>query len=186
MGKIVLEDYISKNEQGEQVIDYEKFNADLDRERTQASETARTKAEKDLRKSIREELENEANLSAEEKVKAERDKLLEERKKFNEERVKAIYTDANISEDELSPLLELVTDDAEKSIERARTIANARKKQFEDYKELTKKELEKELAGKEPGTGGQSGGSKEENLGAKLAKKATGGTNSENILKNYS
>ena len=184
MGNIDIKNYISTNDKGEQVIDYDKFNADLDRERTQASTTAREKADKELRKSIRDELEKEASLSAEEKVKAEREKLLEERKKFNEERIQAIYKDAGLSEDEMTPLLELVTDDAEKSLEKANKIASARKKYFEDYKVNTKKQLEKELALNSPDPNGASGGGKEENLGSQLAKKTTT-TNKDDILKNY-
>ena len=83
-----IKDFVKTNEDGTTSIDAAAFEAafksELDKARTQASETASANTEKKLRKSIEEEirgkLEEEAKMTAEEKLKAERDKFLEEKR----------------------------------------------------------------------------------------------------------
>lgn len=140
-----LQDYVTKNENGEVVFDEAAYNADLDRERNSASETARQNTEKKLRATveaeIRKQIEDEAKLTAEEKVANERKALEAERRKFNEERIKNLYKTDNLFDDtEIESFVPLITDDYEASVAAANKIVAARKARNEAYeKSMTEK-----------------------------------------------
>lgn len=154
-----LRDYVTFNENGEAVFDEASYKADLDRERNQASETARANAEKKLRTSIESEIrtkiEEEAKLTAEEKMQKERAAFLEEKKAYNAERIKNIYKDSGLfAEDELEVYSSLITDDYEKSLETANKLVQSRKVYNENYEKTFNEKLQQGLPRQ---NGGQSG-----------------------------
>lgn len=138
--------YVTIGDDGKLKIDSEAFNAELDRIRTQASDTAskntETKLRSALEKEVRAKVEEEAKMSAEQKLEAERAKFLEEKKAFDIVRIKQIYKDANISDDEIEILLGGVGDDSEKNIEIATKFATARKASDEQYKKQLQEEIQ--------------------------------------------
>lgn len=151
--------FVTIGEDGKLKIDNEAFNAELDRERTKASETASKNTETKLRsameKEIREQLKQEAEMSAEQKLQAERAKLLEERKAFDIERIKKIYKDANISDTEVEILLASVGEDSAKNLETAQKFAEARKVADENYKKKVQEEFQ--FNDKNPNNGNTNG-----------------------------
>ena len=159
-----IKDFVKTNEDGSTSIDTTAFEAalksELDKARTQASETASANTEKKLRKSIEEEirskLEEEAKMSAEEKLKAERDKFLEEKKAFDKKRIESIYKDAGISDDEIAIMCSLIGEDSDKNIETATKFAEARKASSEEAKKKMLEELQ--MGGRRGSDGGQGGG----------------------------
>lgn len=166
-----LENYVTLNEEGKPVYNYEAFNADLDRERNSASETSRANTEKKLRKEIeadvRKNIEEEAKLSAEEKLQQERVKLDEERKAFNKERILHLYkADGLFSDKEISTFEKLITNDYDASLEEAKSIVADRKASREAYEKSLKEQLQMGLP-----RGGGFGDKGNENvgLGAKFA-----------------
>ena len=170
---INLADYVKIDENGKPVFDNEAFNSALDRERNQASETARANAEKkltaELTKKIKEDLENQANLTAEEKLKAEREAFQTERLNFNKERIKHIYSSSKLfTDEEIELFLGLSNEDYEKSSEKANAIVEARKKHNETYE----KDFMAKLQTQQPRPDGNGGGSsKTESEAQKYAKK---------------
>lgn len=177
-----LEDYVTLDENGKLVFDNEAYNADLDRERNSASETAKSNTEKKLRKQIesevREQIENEAKLTAEQKIEQELKKLADERKAFNIERIKAKYkTDNLFDDDEIESFASLITDNFEESEKRADTMISARKKRNETYEKTLKEQFQSGLP-RNDGNGGDGGGGESEI--AKIAK-SYGTTNSERV-----
>lgn len=168
-----LQDYVTLNEQGEPVFDEAAFNADVDRERNSASETARANAEKKLRAAIeaeiRKSIEDEAKLTAEQKVANDLKKLedekkqfetlmKDERKKLNVDRIRALYkTDNLFADDEIESLVSLISDDYDASVATANKFVEARKKRNDDYE----KSFVAKLQGgqKIPNTGGSNGDS---------------------------
>lgn len=103
--------------------------ADLDRARTQASQTARANAEKELREQIRKELEAEAKMTAEEKAKRDFEQqvanLREERKELNRDRAVNILKEAGLDIDNSKYILEsIVSDNKEDTVSKATAIAN--------------------------------------------------------------
>lgn len=145
-----LQDYLTKNENGEYVINEAEYKADLDRERNQASETARANAEKKLRSTIeaeiRAKIEEEAKLTAEEKLQKDREKLMAEYRAYNSERVKNIYKDSGLFTDEEIELYTAVSsDDFNKNIETAHKFVEARKKYNADFETKFTEKLQQGL-----------------------------------------
>lgn len=165
-----LKKYVTINENGEPVFDEASFKADLDRERNQASETARSNAEKKLRASIESEIrakiEEEAKLTAEEKMQKERETFLAEKRAYQAERIKNIYKDSGLfSDQELEVLCNLVTGDFDKDVNNANVMVQSRKAYNEGYEKTFNEKLQQGL----PRTnGGQS--TKTESDIAKIAK----------------
>lgn len=157
-----LKNYAKLDENGKIVYDLEAFNAELDRERNKASETATSNTEKKLRttleKELREKIANEEKMTAEEKVKAERELLAQERLAFNKERVKNVYTSSNLFKDEEIAIFEkFITDDYEASLKIANDMVNSRKTYHENYE----REFLAKMQSEEPRNNGGSGGKKE-------------------------
>lgn len=166
----LLKNYVTTNEKGELVFDETAFNADLDRERNQASETARANVEKKLRASIESELrtkiEEEAKLTTEERNQKERQAFLEEKNAYYAERIKNIYKDCGLfDEKELEVYTSLITDDYEKSLEMANKLVESRKMYNQNYEKSFNEKLQQGLP---RNNGGQSGNT-ESNV-AKIAK----------------
>lgn len=170
-----IKDFVKTNEDGTITIDYDAYNAELkselDRARTQASNTAKENAEKQLKvtleKEIKAKLEEEAKMTAEEKLKVEREALLEEKKKFDQERIVKIYEDAGIGKDEIEILSKLISDNSEVNLETAKKFADARKAANEVSKKAILEELQLSKQ-KDDNFGGGGGG--DDDLGAKWAK----------------
>lgn len=142
-----LKDYAKINEKGELELDIDLFKADLDRERNQSSETARANAEKKLRTAIeseiRKKIEDEAKLTAEEKLAKEREALANERKQFNADRIKALYkTNDLFSDEEIESFSALITDDYNLSLQTATKLVEARKKRNEEYEKGLSEKLQ--------------------------------------------
>ena len=169
--EINLADYAKLDENGKLVLNTDAFKSAVDKERNQASDTARANAEKklraDLTKEIKEQLEREASLTAEEKLKAEREALQAERLAFNKERVKNIYTSSGVfDENEVVLFADLITEDYEKSVEKANAIVEARKKRNEQYE----KDFMAKVQAGQPRPDGQGGAVKTESEAQKFAK----------------
>lgn len=169
--KMKLNDYLKQNADGTYEIDTAAFEADLDRERNKASDTAKKNTESklrgDLEKEIRAKLEEEAKQTAEEKLQKQIEAFAEQKRAFDKKQVTAIYKDAGISDEEIELMLALVGEDSEKNIENAQKIADARKK----FNEENKKKIREELIenGVRPdGNGGDD--KKTEDEGEKYAK----------------
>ncbi len=168
-----IKKYVTYDENGKAIFDETAFNADLDRERNNASETARTNTEKKLRKDIEAEIrgkiESEAKLTAEQKLEQERLAFEQERKQFNKDRIIALYQNSNLfSDEEIETFSGLITDNYEESVVTVNKLIEARKKRNETYeKDLT----EKIQAGLPRNNGGESGnGGKIDTEIAKIAK----------------
>ena len=166
-----LTDYITFDENNKPVFDEAAFNADLDRERNSASETARSNAEKKLRKDIeteiRQKIEEEAKLTAEQKLAKDKELLEAERKKFNADRIKNLYTASGLfDESEIALYSGFITEDYEKSVETANSFINARK----SYQEKYEKEVVEKLQQGTPRTEGNGGNGGGESEIAKIAK----------------
>lgn len=179
--EINLADYAKLDENGKLVLDTEAFKSAVDKERNQASDTARANAEKklrsDLTKEIKEQLEREASLTAEEKIKAEREALQAERLAFNKERVKNVYTSSGVFDDgEVELFADLITEDYEKSLAKANAIVEARKKRNEQYE----KDFMAKVQAGQPRPDGQGGAVKTESEAEKFAKKHS--TKTEEII----
>lgn len=140
-----INDFLKKNDDGTFDIDEAGFTAALDRERNKASDTAKANTEKKLRaeleKEIKEKLEEEAKLSAEQKLQKQMEEFAEKKRAFDKDRVKTIYKDAGISDDEIELMLSLIGDDSDKNIATATKFADARKKANEEYEKKVKEDI---------------------------------------------
>ncbi len=129
------------NEVAQEVVTPKTYTeADLDRARTQASQTARANAEKELREEIRKEYEMQAQMSAEEiaKQKYEQDKLIlkNERLELNRERAEAILSNAGFEIDNIKDIVDsVVGEDKDATINKANLVA----KQFTEQLQIMRK-----------------------------------------------
>ena len=142
-----LKDFISTNEKGELVFDEAGYNAEMDRVRNEASNTARANAEKSLKKDIetqvRKEIEETAKLSAEEKLAKDREALANDRKAFNCERFKNHLKAANLfSDEEVDVYMGLLGDNYDESIEKADKVIASRIKYNQDYEKKYKENIQ--------------------------------------------
>lgn len=157
-----LKDYITFDENGKAVIDEKRFNADLDRERNSASETARNNYDKktrpEIEKAIREQIEADAKKSAEELLAEREAKLLAEQKAFNKTKIKAIYLkDGLYDEEEAESLSDLIGDDYAAAEARATKLVENRRKSNETYKAKILAEIQSGQGNPDgQGNGGQS------------------------------
>ena len=165
-----LKNFVTFDENGKPIFNNEAFNAELDRERNKASETATSNTEKKLRlaieKEIRSKIEEEAAMTAEEKIKAERENLEKERLAFNVERVKNVYTSSNLfTNEEIETFSKFITADYETSHNFATQIVNQRKAYNENYERDFLAKMQKE----QPRNNG-GGSANTESEGAKFSK----------------
>lgn len=179
-----LSDYVTIGEDGKPQFDETAFNADVDRERNSASETAKANAEKKLRETltaeIKAKLEEEAKLSADEKLAKEREDFLKEKKEFQKSKIVSLYeTSSLFTKDEIDIYTDEIGDDFAKATERATKIIEARKKHDEDYK----KQLDEQYqAGTPRPNGAGSGGGKQETFAERKAKEY-GSQNADDYVK---
>jgi hypothetical protein len=138
-----------KEVDGKTVVDTEAYNkaytAEVDRERTVASTSARENAKKEMRdalkEEVRKEIEEETKLTIEEKNKKEREKIEAERLELNKEKVRNVFEKTGLYDDaEISELMTIVTLDGKVSLEKANKLAELRKTKMSEYeKTLTEK-----------------------------------------------
>lgn len=111
-----------------------------DKRVTEATPTIKSNAEKELRDSIRKEIEQEAKLSAEEKVQKTLEKglndLNEQKLAFSKQQVVSMFEAEKIDKADYEPFLDFVSGDAEKSVELAKShissIKKIAEKQYQD------------------------------------------------------
>lgn len=147
---INIQDYVSIGANGELQIDNEKFasayQSEMDRARTQASDTASANAEKKLRtqleKELRKEAEEKAKLSAEELLKQREDELLKKQRAFEEKQLKAMYKENGFGDEEIELLCSFIGEDSDANLETATKFINARKAQMDLVITKTKEEMQ--------------------------------------------
>lgn len=166
-----LKNFVTIDENGKPIFDNEAFNAELDRERNKASETAASNTEKKLRqtveKEIRSKIEEEAALSAEEKLKIERENLEKERIAFNTERIKSVYSSSNLfSDEEIETFSKFITNDFEASHKFATDIVKQRKTYNENYE----RDFLSKMQSGQPRPDGNGSSGKKESDGERFAK----------------
>lgn len=176
-----INSYVTVGADGKPVINEEAFKAafqsEMDRARQQASETAKKNAEKELRTTIAQELEEQAKMTAEEKLQKEREAFRLERQAFDKERIETIYKNAGISDEEIKIFTALIGDNSAQNLETAYKIANARKA----ANEANIKKLQEEMQQTAPRPDDKNGGGGESSIGAQMAKKFSQPTNTNYV-----
>lgn len=167
-----LKDYVTFDDNGKPIFDNEAFTADLDRERNQASETARSNAEKKLRanleKEIRDKLAQEAEMTANEKFEARLKEFEEKERLFNKREVEQVFKASNLfAEEEINLLVLNLGSDQAKNLESANAFVEARKKYTEKYE----KDFLAKVQSQQPRPDGNGNGGKTETEAEKYAKK---------------
>ena len=132
-----------------------------DKRATEASKTAREKAEQELRDSIRKEVEEEAKLTAEEKAKKtveEANKKLEQRiLDFNKKQVTSMFENEKIAKEDYEAFLDFVGIDTDKSVELAQKhISTIKKIADAKYQEQIKSNMDANSTPPANGENGQS------------------------------
>lgn len=129
-------------EDGSLEIDKEGFQSAFDAEISRAVEKFKNGKGKE---EIRKQLEEEAKLTAEEKLKQEREEFeqykLQSRIELNKEKAKA-KMEGKFSEDELEILLSTITEDSEKSLETVDKLIKAREAVLEQTKQTAIQSLQ--------------------------------------------
>lgn len=163
-----IEKFVTIGEDGKPKFDKEGYQSAFDAEIRKSVDSSTENLKKKLSGDIRKQLEEEAKLSAEEKLKQERQAFEEERLAFYkasaQEKAKGKMTTSQLfDEDEMATILELVSD--EESIAKIDKIIASRQKSNEKLK----KSMQTELLNSQPNP--QDGeGNQDTNLGAIKAK----------------
>lgn len=135
---------ISIDSEGKATLDEKELKRLLqvegDKRVTEATQTIKLNTEKELRDSIKSEIEQEAKLTAEEKAQKTIEKamndLKEQKLNFSKQQVTTMFENAKIDKSDYEPFLNFVSDDADKSIELAKThissIQKIAEKQYQD------------------------------------------------------
>ena len=148
-----IKDFVSIAEDGTLKINEDGFRSALDKHTTGSIETFKKNSMADLKTTIRNELEAEAKLSADEKLKKDRDDFEAYKKqeyvKLNQDKAKALFEGKGLSEKETEIYLKQVTDNAD-SLEILKTLMAEREKIMSDFKQKTLQELQ---SGQNSGTG---------------------------------
>lgn len=139
-----IQKYVTTNEDGSVKVDSEKFQSELDAEISRAVEKFKNgKGKEEMRKM----LEEEAKLSAEEKLKQEREEFekykLKSKIELNQAKARAKMEGKGFTEKELDFILSTVNDDETTSIakieeliaEREQVIANTKKSAIENLQQ---------------------------------------------------
>ena len=164
-----IEKFVTIGEDGKPKFDKEAYQSAFDAEIRKSVDNSTENLKKKLSGEIRKQLEEEAKLSAEEKLKQERQAFEEERLAFYrssaQEKAKGKMTNSQLfDEEEMATILELVSD--EQSIAKIDKIIASRQK----TNEKLKKTMQSELLGSQPNP--QDGdGDKDNSLGATMARK---------------
>lgn len=140
-----IENYVKLNESGELDIDKAAFQSALDAEISRAVDKyAKGKGRDEIRK----QLEEEAKLTADEKLKAEKEEFEEYKKKetikLNQEKAKAKLEGKGFSEKEIEYLLGNVGIDSEKSMKNINTLIEEREKLTADIKQKAIESLQQQ------------------------------------------
>lgn len=164
-----IEKYVTIGEDGKPKFDKEAYQSAFDAEIRKSVESSTENLKKKLSGDIRKQLEEEAKLSAEEKLKQEREAFENEKFEFYktsaQEKAKSKMLGSQLFEDEeeIATILELVSDDA--GIAKVEKLIASRQK----MNEKMKKSMQSELIGSQPNP--QDGdGDKDNSLGAIKAK----------------
>lgn len=128
-----IKQFVKLNENGEIEFDEKGFRSEYDSEVYKAVDKYKNGKGRD---EIRRELEQEAKLTAEEKLKAEREEFEAYRQRtkieLNQAKARTKFDDKLFAQEEIDFYLSTITDDEEKSLSQIDTLINARKKLFED------------------------------------------------------
>lgn len=140
-----IENFVKVNEDGDLDIDKAAFQSALDAEISRAVDKyAKGKGRDEIRK----QLEEEAKLTADEKLKAEREEFEEYKKsetiKLNQEKAKAKLEGKGFSEKEIEYLLGNVGIDSEKSMATLNTLIEERTKFVEETKKKAIESLQQQ------------------------------------------
>lgn len=131
-----IQKFVMTKEDGSMEIDKEGFQSALDAEISRAVEKFKNGKGKE---EIRQQLEQEAKLSAEEKLKQEREEFeaykLQSKIELNREKAKAKMEGKGFSEEELEILLSTIGEDSEKSLETVDKLIKAREVVLEQTKQ---------------------------------------------------
>lgn len=168
--------FVTIGEDGKAVIDKDAYQSAYDAELRKSldtnSENTRKKLEADLRKQI----EEEAKLSAEDKLNKRVEEfetsMAQRIKDFAKTQAKVKMTNAEIGEDEINTYLELVNSDDD--IAKIDKLIETRKKTQDDLK----KKWQEELLAKQPNPSASNGSTGEQSLGATMAKQYQSGSDS--------
>lgn len=168
-----IKDFVTATEGGF-TIDTEAYqkelSAELDRVRTQARKTAEENVEKNLRakleKEIAEQMEEAAKLSAEEKLKKAMEDFENQKKEFDKQRIKQMYKDANIGDEEIEILCSLIGEDSAKNLETAQKYVDARKAANDTIEKKIKEEIQLGITRPTIDNGGSG---ENDNIGKKAA-----------------
>lgn len=172
--------FVTVDEEGKAVIDTEAYKSAYDAELRKSLDTNSENTKKKLEAEIRKTLEEEAKLSAEEKLKKDREdfeaSMAKRLKDFAQTQAKSKMTLAEIGEDEINTYLELVN--SEEDIAKIDRLIETRKKAQEDLK----KKWQEELVNQQPSPSGNNGAGGDKSFGAQMAEQyqtktqATGNT----------
>lgn len=145
-----IKDFVSIAEDGTLKINEDGFRSALDKHTTGSIETFKKNSMADLKTTIRSELEAEAKLSADEKLKKDRDDFEAYKKqeyvKLNQDKAKAMFEGKGLSEKEMEIYLKQVTDNAD-SLEILQTLMAEREKVMSDLKKKALEELQSGQSG---------------------------------------
>lgn len=145
-----IKDFVSIAEDGTLKINEDGFRSALDKHTTGSIETFKKNSMADLKTTIRSELEAEAKLSADEKLKKDRDDFeaykRQEYVKLNQDKAKALFEGKGLSEKETEIYLKQVTDNAD-SLEILKTLMAEREKIMSDLKKKALEELQSGQSG---------------------------------------
>lgn len=168
---IDIEKFVTIGEDGKPVFDKEGYQSAYDAELRKAMDTNSENQKKKLTADIRKQLEEEAKLSAEQKLNQEREAFEAEKLEFYKSsaqtKAKSKMLESKLfDEDEMTTMLELVSDDD--SIAKIEKIITSRQKSSD----ALKKQLQTELLGSQPNP--QDGTKADASLGALKAKQYQG------------
>lgn len=172
--------FVTVNEEGKAVIDTEAYKSAYDAELRKSLDTNSENTKKKVEAEIRKQLEEEAKLSAEEKLKKDREdfesSMAKRLKDFAQTQAKTKMKIAEIGDEEITTYLELVN--SEEDIAKIDKLIETRKKAQEDLK----KKWQEEIVNNQPNPNGNNGSTGEKSFGAQMAEqyqnrtKSTGNT----------
>lgn len=168
--------FVTVNEEGKAVIDTEAYKSAYDAELRKSLDTNSENTRKKLEAELRNKIEEEAKLSAEDKLNKRVEEfeasMAQRIKDFAKTQAKVKMTNAEIGEDEINTYLELVN--SEDDISKIDKLIETRKKTQEDLK----KKWQEELLANQPNPNANNGSTGEQSLGATMAKEYQSGSHS--------
>lgn len=173
--------FVTVDENGKVQIDSDAYKSAYDADLRKSLDTNSENTRKKLEKEIREQLTEEAKLSAEEKLKKDREDfevdMTNRLKAFAQKQAEIKMKNANFDDDEISTYLELVNDD--ESLSKIDKIIASRAKKTEELK----KQWQSEISQNQPNPTSNAGdGGETESLGKRMAMKYQNGSSSDNTV----